>query len=145
MAKAGELDWGEELNKSDNYKHTPTALWAAEESGGKAGGVDPLNKAEKRNKDGEEPYRPSNEEIAAAVMHGAQSQPTDEQMFGHLVVTEEMAKKSKEDWEGSMNKSLTHPRITKEEDEETEWGSGQSFNSTLTEAERLKRNMHTGE
>ena len=144
MAKAGELDWSE-LEKSDKeYKHTPTALWAANESGGKEGGIDPLNKAKKINEDGE-PYRPTNEEISAAIMHGASGQPTDEQLFGHLVVTEEMAKKAKEEWEGSMNKSLTHPKIITEEEEETDWGSGQSFNSTLTDEERYKRNMHTGE
>ncbi len=145
MPKAGELDWSEELEKSDNYTHTPTALWAAENNGGKSGGVDPLNKSEKRIKEGEEPYRPSNDEIAAAILHGVQRQPTDEEMFGHLVVTEEMEKKAKEEWEGQMNKALTHPKITPEELEDVDWGSGQSFNSTLSDEERLKRNMHTGE
>ena len=68
-------------------------------------------------------------------------------MFGHLVVTEEMAKKAEDDWQnkqGNLIKALHEPIIPKEEQQQ-EWGDGASFNDTLTEEERLKRNMHTDE
>ena len=147
MAKAGELDWGEELEKSDNYVHTPTALWAADQHGGGKLGVDPLNKAEKRIKEGEEPYRPTDEEIAAAIMHGAQRQPTDEEMFGHLVVSEEQVAKAKDEWDNTLQGFYDAARkpVLKKSEDDVDWGSGKSFNSTLSDEERLKRNMHTGE
>ena len=145
--KFGELDWSEELQKSDNYIHTPTALWAADMYGGKEGGVDPLNKAKKIIKEGEEPYRPTDEEIRAAIMHNAPSQPTNEQMFGHLVVSEEQVAKAKADWDNKLQGFYDAAKapLIPEEEQELEWGSGKSFNSTLSEEERLKRNMHTGE
>jgi hypothetical protein len=34
-------------------------------------------------------------------------QPTDEQMFGHLVVTDEMAKTREKEWGGVINNWLT--------------------------------------
>jgi hypothetical protein len=146
MAKAGELDWSEELNKTDNYAHTPTALWAASQYGGGKHGVDPLNKAEPRLKKGEEPYRPSDEEIRAAIMHNAPKQPTDMEMFGHLLVTEEQIQKKKQDWENSLQKNIDDLNAPiNPGNEDADWGSGKSFNSTLTEEERLKRNMFTKE
>lgn len=144
MAKAGELDWSEELQKTDNYKHTPTALWAADQHGGGKQGVDPLNKAEKRIKDGEVPYRPTNKEISDAILHGIQRQPTDEEMFGHLVVTEEQVAKAKADWDNPLQGfyyAAMKPVIP-EEEQELEWGSGKSFNSMLSDEERVKRNMY---
>jgi len=151
MAKAGELDWGEELNKSDNYKHTPTALWAAETSGSKEGGVDPLNKAKKINEDGVEPYRPSNEEVSEYIMKGfansAQGQWKDSEHLHKEIVSEAQAEEMEKNWKNGINnfyKAANTP-VIKEVEKEVEWGSGESFNSTLTEEERLKRNMHTGE
>lgn len=139
----GTLDWDEDLKKSDNYQHVPTTLWAADQHSGGKVGVDPLNKAEPRLKEGEEPYRPTNEEIAKAVMYNAPKQPTDEEMFGHLVVSEEQLEKSKADWENKLQgfyDAATTP--INESNEDVDWGSGQSFNSTLSDEERLKRNMH---
>lgn len=146
MAKAGELDWSELLNKSEEeYKHKPTALWAAQMSGGKAGGVDPLNKAKPRIKEGEVPYRPTDEEIRKAVIHNAPKQPTDEELFGHLVVTEEMVKKAQQDWENKMNSTFDAMKapIISEEDQDHEWGTGKSFNESLSREELEKRNMYT--
>ncbi len=148
MAKAGELDWGEELKKSDDYVHTPTALWSADQAGSKAGGVDPLNKAKPRIKQNEEPYRPTDEEITSAVMYNAPKQPTDEQLFGHLVVSEEQLKKAEDDWHNTLQNfysAANAPVLKKNDNEEEEWASGKSFNSTLTEEERLERNMYKGE
>jgi len=144
MTKAGELNWDEDLKKSDNYQHIPTALWAADQHGGKQGGVDPLNKAEPKNKKGEEPYKPTNEEIAKAIMHNAPKQPTDEEMFGHLVVPEEQLEKAEKEWGNKLQgfyDAATTP-INKS-NQDSDWGSGKSFNSTLSEKERFKRNMHT--
>ena len=145
MAKAGELDWSELLQKTEEeYKHKPTVLWAAQMSGGKAGGVDPLNKAQPRIKEGEEPYRPTDEEIRKAVMHNAPKQPTDEELFGHLVVSEEMAKKAEENWNTKMNSAFEAMKapIIKQEDEDHEWATGKSFNESLTREELEKRNMY---
>lgn len=145
MAKLGELDWGELLNKSkEEYKHEPTALWTAQACGRKEGGVDPLNKAEKRIKEGEVPRKPSNEEIAKAVLHNAPKQPTDEELFGHLVVSEEMAKKAEENWNTKMNSAFEAMKapIIKKEDKDHEWATGKSFNESLTREELEKRNMY---
>ena len=140
----GTLDWSEELSKSDDdYQHIPTALWAADQHGGGKVGVDPLNKAEKLIKNGEKPESLTDAQISEYIMRNAPKQPTDEEMFGHLVVTEEMAKKVQDDWDNSMNKSLTHPKIG--DKEEVEWGTGESFNDSLSDKERLKRNMYTGD
>lgn len=146
MAKAGELDWSELKKSDEEYKHTPTALWAAAISGGKEG-IDPLNKSEKRLKEGEVPRKPTNEEIRKAIMHNAPKQPTDEQLFGHLVVTEEMVKAAEEEWNNSMNKAFDDMKapITPKEEQEAEWADGKSFNESLTREELEKRNMHTGE
>ena len=143
MAKFGELNW-DELKKSDEeYTHEPTALWAADKHGGGKHGVDPLNKSEKLIKNGEIPKGQSDEEIAEYILRGAPKQPTDEEMFGHLVVTEEIAKKAESDWQnkqGNLIKALNEPVIP-EDQKDTEWASGESFNESLTEEERLKRNM----
>jgi len=143
----GTLDWSEELQKTDDYRHIPTALWAADQHGGGKQGIDPLNKSEKRIKEGETPYRPTDKEITAAIMHNAPKQPTDEEMFGHLVVSEEQVAKAKADWYNKLQGfyDAAMKPVIPEEEQELEWGSGKSFNSTLSDQERLKRNMYTGE
>jgi len=150
MAKPGELDWSELLQKSDDYTHEPTALWAADQYGGGKHGVDPLNKAKPVNAPGEIPKEPSNEEISEYILKGTQApgvrQATDEELFGHLVVTEEQFKKAEEDWNNTLNnfyKAAQAP-VVPEDKQDSEWGDGSSFNSALTEEERLKRNMYTG-
>lgn len=140
--KLGELDWSEDLTKSEKeYKHIPTALWAADQYGGGKEGVDPLDKSEKRIKEGEVPYRPTDKEISDAVMHNAQRQPTDEEMFGKFVVTEEMAKAAQEEWEGRLTKSLTHPKIG--DDTAAEWTGREPLTKGMTEEELAKWRMHT--
>ena len=149
MAKAGELDWGEELKKTEEYKHVPTALWAADNSGGKQGGVDPLNKAKKINEDGEEPYRPSDKEVSDHIMKGfadsAQGQWKDSEHLHKEIVTQEQADELEKNWENALQGFYDAAKapVLKKGDEQKEWGSGKSFNSTLTDEERLKRNMHT--
>lgn len=56
-------------------------------------------------------------------------QPTDEQLFGHLVVSEEMAKKAESEWSGTLNNffaEATKPlsqRFRTEEEELAYWNS----------------------
>ena len=146
--KAGDLDWSELLEKSEDYTHTPTALWAAQSCSGKQGGVDPLNKAEKINKKDEEPYRPSNEEIAQFILKGLgnTAQWRDEDHLHKEIVSEKDAEEMKKAWENSIQGFYDAARapIIKEQ-KNVDWGSGKSFNSTLSEEERLKRNMDLGE
>lgn len=71
-------------------------------------------------------------------------QATDEELFGHLVRTEEQIKKAEAEYQDKLNKwylAANRPVDNKQVD----WGDGKSFNSTLTEEERLKRNMHLGD
>jgi len=146
MAKAGELDWSEELNKSNNYTHTPTVLWAADQHGGGKQGVDPLNKAKPRLEKGEVPYRPTDEEISNTILHNAPKQPTDLEMFGHLLVTEEELQKKEADWENKVQKNISDlNEPINSDNQEEEWGTCKSFNESLSDEERYKRNMFTGD
>lgn len=152
MPKAGELDWSDLHKSKDDYIHEPTALWAADMYGGGKHGVDPLNKAKPVNAPGEVPRKPTDDEIAEFILKGRDikgnlplGQPTDEEMFGHLVVTEEQLQKAEHDWENKLNdfyKAAQEPIVPSEE-QKLSWGEGSSFNDTLTEEERLRRNMFT--
>lgn len=71
-------------------------------------------------------------------------QATDEELFGHLVVSEEQLKKAEAEYENKLNKWYAEANKNVD-NKDIEWGQGKSFNSTLTEEERLKRNMHLGD
>lgn len=73
-----------------------------------------------------------------------QLQATDQQLFGHLVRTEEQIKKAEAEYEDKLNKWYAEANKNID-NQEVEWGEGKSFNSTLTEQERLRRNMHLGD
>lgn len=144
-------NWDDLYRSNDiSYTHTPTALWAAQTYAPNEG-VDPLiGDAEPINKSGEIPRKPTDEEIAEFILRGTNSkgirQATDEELFGHLVVTEEQMKKAEYKWDNKLDlfyKAAKEP-INKS-NQEYDWGSGKSFNDSLTEEERLKRNMYTGE
>lgn len=142
MAKAGELKWDELYkSKKENTTHTPSALWVNDPNIGIStkGEASPLLKKD------EIPYKPSNEEITKAILAGAPKQPTDEEMFGQFEVTEEQAAKAEKEWNSTITKSLTMPKLGKSVNDEEDWGSGKSFNSTLSREEILKRNMHLGD
>lgn len=73
-------------------------------------------------------------------------QPTDEELFGHLVVTEEQAEKLQKEWNEKLNKlyeelkkDVADGSLVKSED----WATGKSYNEQmdLTEEERQQRNM----
>jgi hypothetical protein len=149
MAKAGELDWSDLLNKSEEYKHTPSALWVNDPSIG----VTPKGDAKPLLAKGEVPVAPSNEAITAEIMRGMDKpglrQPTDEELFGHLVVPQEQidaAEKSFEtkiaDFYSTASKPINGGQ-TEVPDEE--WANGKSFNSMLPKEELAKRNMYLGD
>lgn len=99
-------------------------------------------------KKGERPRTPSNEEIAKAILYGAPKQPTDEEMFGALVVSQEQVDKAKADFDNKIvdfYKEVTKPLTGETHVDDKEWGSGKSFNSMLSKSEIAKRNMHLDE
>ncbi len=84
------------------------------------------------------------------VIADAPPQPTNEQLFGHLVVTEEMAKKAEHKWNNRFNEhfaALNQPidHLNKSKLDDKKWGLGKSFNSMLTKEELAKRNSEVGE
>lgn len=92
-------------------------------------------------------------ELAQSILRDRPPQPTDEQMFGHLVVTEEMEKAFKKKWENVFNKHFNgfkqpvdHLNKCKIE---AKWEYGKSFNSLLKEQlsskEIAERNLNTEE
>jgi hypothetical protein len=80
-------------------------------------------------------------------MANAPQQPTDEQMFGHLVVSEEQAKAAQEQWENCFNdfyKSVNQP--IESQDPNKPWGCrGPIENETLTEEEERIRQIPVNE
>lgn len=64
-----------------------------------------------------------------AMMAPPPPQPTDEEMFGHLVVSEEMAKNAETQWSGTLNNFFTEAtkplssRFASEEEEIAYWSS----------------------
>ena len=91
-------------------------------------------------KKGEVPRRPSDMEVRRAVLAGAPAQPTDKQLFGHLEVTEEMAKTAKDNWENTFTKFFRKNHEPIEKNQKVEWGRrgpvDQNDPSQLTEEER---------
>lgn len=153
MPKAGELDWSELYkSKDEEYSHEPSALWAAQNVGGKAGGVDPLNKAKPVNAPGEIPRKPTNDEITLYILKGADAhgvgQWRDEDYLHKEIVSQEKADLLQKAWENRFNDHfalLNKPVEDQKSRDNLEWGSGKSFNEALTDEERLRRNMYTGE
>lgn len=149
MAKAGELQWDELLTKSDKeYKHKPTALWVNNASLG----VAPKGDAKPLLAKGEVPIAPSNEEVTKEIMRGMDApglrQPTDEEMFGALVVSQEQidaAEKAFETKIADFYSMASKPLTGKTEELDEAWGTGKSFNSTLSKSELAKRNMFTSD
>jgi len=89
---------------------------------------------------GEVPRRPSDAEIRHTILAGAPKQPSNKQLFGHLEVTEEMAKKATQEWEGTFTKFFRTNHEPIEKSQATEWGNrgpvDQNDASKLTEEER---------
>lgn len=134
MPKAGELNW-DDLYKGDVGEPADPRS-------------QPLGYTGPTLKKGEAPPRPTNEQIAKAILAGAPKQPTDEEMFGHLVVSQEQVDKAKDEFENKLNNffdAARKPLTGQTEVEDEEWANGKSFNSLLSKSELAKRNMFTGE
>ena len=130
MPKIGELDWSELMKGNVGEPE------AAQSRPVQARG--PLNKMEK-------PPMPSDEEIRKAVLEGAPQQPTDEQLFGHLVPTEEQVQKAEREYENKFNDFFNEVKKPVDpQDNPWEFGRG-SVMDELSEEERLKWNMHDAE
>lgn len=99
-------------------------------------------------KKGEVPRRPSDMEIRKAILgnptdpfgNPVPRQPTDQQMFGHLEVTEEMAKKATAEWEGTFTRFFKTKHDPVEKVAKSDWGCrgpvNQNDTSQLTEEEK---------
>lgn len=79
----------------------------------------------------------------------AQPQPTNEEMFGHLVVSEEALAAKEAEWaSGQQDKmkqlSMRIDHLNKSKVEGS-WATGKSFNSMLSKEELAARNGHVGE
>ena len=85
----------------------------------------------------------SNEEEALKKSVKVKLQATDQELFGHLVKSEEELKKAEEDYNNKLNKWFEEANKNID-NKESDWANGKSFNSTLTEQERLSRNMYLG-
>lgn len=143
MAKAGELNW-DELKKSSDYRHTPQALWVNDPSSG----IAPKGEAKPILAKGEAPPRPSNEQITKTILSGAPRQPTDEELFGGGVISQEQVDKAKDDFDNKLSnffKEVSKPLIGETKVSDEAWGNGKSFNSMLSQEELTKRNMFLDE
>ena len=88
---------------------------------------------------GEVPRRPTDAEIREYILKGAPQQPSNEALFGHLEVTEEMAKKAQQDWENVFTKFFKTKHEPIEKNQTPSWGRGpvdQNDISQLTEEEK---------
>jgi hypothetical protein len=148
MAKAGELDWSE-LKKNDDYKHKPTVLWVNDPSSGvspKGSDVKPLLK------NNQIPDKQTDEEIRAIIMSGMDKpglrQPTDEELFGAGVISQEQVDKAEAEFNNKIANffaEASKPLTGQTEVPDEEWGCGKSFNSTLSKSQLDERNKYTGE
>jgi len=143
MSKAGELDWSDFNKTEEKYEHKQTALWVNTPGVGIAPKMDG---AEPTLKKGEIPRKPTNEEIASYILKGTQTggqaQWKDSEHLSKEIVSQEQAEELQKNWNNSINdfyKVANKP--VNPNSKESNWGSGKSFNSTLTEEERFKRNM----
>ena len=128
MAKAGELDL------SDLHK-------------GKVGEpADPLAKGDVRNAN--KPVKATKEQLlkeAEFILRGflqkGLRQATDEELFGHLVPSEEQIKKAEHWYENGMNEAFKEMQKPVD-NQEQEWGSGKMIDwDSLTEEEKAERNL----
>jgi hypothetical protein len=87
------------------------------------------------------------EALAKAIVSGAPKQPTNEELFGHLVVSEESLQKAEDDWNNKINDFYTEaakPLEKQDSRENLDWGNGKSFNDSLSPEELEERKNHIG-
>lgn len=141
MPKAGDLNW-DHLMKTGHAEQDPLTKSVQEAFGNKS--------TKDSNKGGEkvtkEELRKEALDIVRQAHTGPGRQPTDEEMFGHLVATEEQIKKAEDDWNNTFNKhfdALSKPVDDQNSKETQDWGSRGSVLDELSEEERVKWNMNT--
>lgn len=117
----------------------------------KSSGKGPLLKRETLNPNSEEAKK-FFENLAKAILAGAPKQPTNEEMFGHLVPTEEQVQAAKEKWENQISGFYSQESmknidsLNKSDDRlDFEMEKGKSFNDylkeRLSEEELKQRNL----
>jgi hypothetical protein len=132
MARAGDLDWS---NLTKGKVGEPEAAESRPLSKNSHKGGEKVTK--------EDLLTDANKIITGFLSKGI-AQATDEQLFGHLVVSEEQIKKSEEDWTNTFNNFFN--QVNKNVDNiDHEWGDGKSFNSKLSEQELAARNSFIDE
>jgi hypothetical protein len=148
MAKAGELDWSELSKSKVDYTHAQSSLWVNDPKLG----VAPKGDAKPILAKGEVPLTPSDEDVRVEIMRGMDRpglrQPTDEELFGHMVVPQEAidaAEKSFETKLADFYAAASKPLTGQTEVPDEEWGTCKSFNSMLPKEELAKRNMFLGD
>jgi|SRR5688500_7819581 len=122
MAKAGELDWSH-LEKHGHIERCEHPLSAPLNLKKSAKGIDVVNQFS---------------ELANSIIRDTPPQPTNEQMFGHLVPSEEQVRKAEHEWENKISGFYEEATKPIEPQVETEWGNCKSFKDTLTEEELKK-------
>lgn len=92
---------------------------------------------------GEVPRKPTDEEVRKAIMAGAPKQPTDQQMFGHLVVSEEQVKAAETKWNDTFNSF--YKAVKEPIDNNAGFTPRGAIDADLSDAEKAARNMATDE
>lgn len=139
MPKAGGLDWSN-LYKSGTVGQDPES-----EAFTKS-----LPQGDVSNKGGEKVTQEQLRKEAMDIVKQAHSSPgtrqaTDEELFGHLVKSEEEIKKAERDWGNTINDFYKEASRPVEEQPKDSWTGRGSYMDELTEEERAKWNLHIGD
>ena len=132
--RIGELDWSNLMSGDVGEPEDPRSA--------------PLDKplCEPTLKKGEIPRKPSNDEIASYILKGASNQWKDDDHLHKEIVSQAEADQLQKNWENTFQNHFDQlNKPVEPQTQEKEWGDGQSFNDSLTDEERLKRNMFTGD
>ena len=135
-----DVDWSNWSGKCDNIEHSLSQPVERDcHKGGEHVTKDELRKEA--------------EKIIQSARQGPLAQATDEQLFGHLVKSNEELEQMEKDWENFFNDTLGEARkpvdekVAKElppELLEEAWPSGTSFNDMLSAEEVEKRGKYIG-
>lgn len=99
-----------------------------------------------------EDLRKDGEKIIAGARTGSGRQPTNDELFGHLVKPADDLEKMEKDWDNFFNDSMEEARKPVDEivksqlpqQLEEAWESGKSFNDIIGEEEARKRGKFVG-
>ena len=100
----------------------------------------PLN--EPTLKKGEVPRRPTDQEIRNEVLRNMPKQPTNKELFGHLVPSEETLKKADDAYNNCFNKFYNDskkPIENQQSKDNGEWGMRKSIYENMSEKEKKER------